>query len=201
MADRLGDVFITVIPTMKGSQNSLGKEIRESLGSQTDKAADEAGGRAGPKLGKKLGTTAMAAFAGLGFGAMLSQAITQGLELESATSKISAQLALTGEESAKAGRVAGALWADAYGETASDTAKATGAIMSSVKGMRTASEAEIQAMTGKAMSLAEAFDLDVSQAAQAAGQMIHVGPVNRPWGHWLPPQQAEPSPLIKPATR
>jgi hypothetical protein len=47
--------------------------------------------------------------------------------------------------------------------------------MSSIKGMRTASEADVQAVTANVMDLAAAFDIDVSRAAQVAGQMITSG--------------------------
>ena len=117
----------------------------------------------------------IAAAAGAAIGAAVAAGISKSMDLEKATDKLAAQLGLTKGQSESAGRVAGALYAGAYGESMEDVTDAVGAVMSSVKGMRTASEADIQSMTAKVMDLASAFDIDVSRAAQVAGQMITSG--------------------------
>ncbi len=177
----LAKVFISVIPTLEG-KSKFGKNVKQDIEQElvpaTEQATEKASTKASDKgtlLGKRLGLKAAASFAALGLGAMLGQALAQGMDLEVANSKLTAQLDLTSQESAKAGKIAGDLWANAYGDSAADTSQAVGAVMSSIKGMRTAGEGDLKAMTAKTMSLASAFGMDVSEAAQAAGRMIDSG--------------------------
>lgn len=171
----IAKAFVTVIPSLRGAKKILSPEIKEALGGSTEKAADEAGKKGGKRLGKGLALKASATIAALGLGKMLAEGLAQGMDLEKAQGRMTAQLALTADESEKAGRVAGGLWASAYGDNAGEAGDAVAAVMSSIRGMRGASEADLQALTGRAMSLASAFDLDVSQAASAAGQMVEKG--------------------------
>ena len=171
----LAQAFVTVIPSMKGAQGTIRKELGGALDEGAQDAADSAGDKAGAGLGKKLALTAGAAFAALGVGAILADAIGQSMDMEKANAKLTASMNLTAEESQKAGAIAGSLWSQAYGESASDVSDAVGSVMSSIKGMRNASQPEIEAMSKHVMSLAEAFDMDVGEAAQAAGQLVQSG--------------------------
>jgi phage-related minor tail protein len=117
----------------------------------------------------------IAAAAGAAIGAAVVKGVMDSMDLEKANDKLAASLGLTKGQSEAAGRVAGALYAGAYGDSMEDVTSAVGDVMSSIKGMRTASEADVQSMTAKVMDLAAAFDIDVSRAAQVAGQMITSG--------------------------
>lgn len=117
----------------------------------------------------------MGAAAGVAAATALASGLMSAVDAEGAVNKLAAQLDLTKEESAKAGKIAGALYADNYGDSMEDVTAATGAVMSSIKGMRDASEGDVVALTGQLMSLASAMDIDVAQAAQVAGQMVTTG--------------------------
>jgi hypothetical protein len=118
---------------------------------------------------------AIAATAGAGIAAALGAAVVGGMNVEQANDKLSAQLGLTEAESARIGGVAGRLYADAYGGSIEEVNTAVGAVVSSISGMRDASNADVEAMTAKALDLASAFELDVARATQVAGQMITSG--------------------------
>jgi phage-related minor tail protein len=74
-----------------------------------------------------------------------------------------------------AGQAAGKLYENAYGESMADTAAAVRATFSGGLLKDDATPAQIEALTGKAMSLAQTFDQDVGPLAAAAGQMIKTG--------------------------
>lgn len=125
-------------------------------------------------LGDKKWTVAAGA-AGAAAGAALGVGLAGAIEMDTATRKMNAGLGLTGADAEKAGAVAGSLYSQAYGESMEDVTNATGAVMSSIAGMRTASEADLERITAKAMDLATAFDVDVAEATATAGSLIKNG--------------------------
>lgn len=94
---------------------------------------------------------------------------------EQGNDRLAAQLGLNPQEAAAAGRVAGALYRDAYGESLGQVNTAVDAVMSSIDGMRTASEADLRSVTATALDFASAFEADVSGAAALAGNLIRNG--------------------------
>lgn len=89
--------------------------------------------------------------------------------------KLASQLGLDPKQAEQAGRVAGALYRDAYGESLEQVNTAVGAVISSIDGMRTASAADLEAVTGTALNFAAAFDTDVTEAVGLAGNLIRNG--------------------------
>jgi len=121
--------------------------------------------------GMKLAAGAVA----VGVGAALVGGIQQGVELDEAQHKITAQLGLTAEESARIGEIAGKLYADAYGESVEDVNTAVQNVVSSIGGMRDASSAAIEDMTAKALNFGTAFEVDTARSTQVVGQLIKGG--------------------------
>lgn len=117
----------------------------------------------------------MAAAAGVAIGAALAAGIASAMNTDKANDKLAASLGLTAKESEKAGKTAGKLYAAAYGSSMEEVNGAVEAVMSSIKGMRTASSADVEAMTAKVLDMAAAFEIDAGRAAQVAGQMITSG--------------------------
>lgn len=115
--------------------------------------------------------TGIGAMAGVSLGASL----VQGISIDQANSKLAAQLGLTKEESARIGGVAGDLYADAYGESMEQVNTAVGSVMSSIKGMSTASSADLESVTQKALNFASTFDVEVDRAVQSVGTLINSG--------------------------
>jgi hypothetical protein len=115
--------------------------------------------------------TGIGAMAGVSLGASL----VQGISIDQANSKLAAQLGLTKEESARIGGVAGDLYADAYGESMEQVNTAVGSVMSSIKGMSTASSADLEDATQKALNFASTFDVEVDRAVQSVGTLINSG--------------------------
>lgn len=126
--------------------------------------------------GQKIlaGFNKAAGLAGAAAGGAIMAGLAGAFEQEDALAKLKAQ-AGGAAWAANAGKAAGNLYANAYGESMTEVGDAVKAVMSQGLLDTTASTAEIESLTGKAMSLAQAFDQDVTGAVNAAGQMVKTG--------------------------
>ena len=120
-------------------------------------------------------TTKVLAGAGVAAGAAFAGALVKGIGIEKSRDRLAASLGLTGKEAARAGKIAGNLYAAAYGDSLEEVNTATAAVMTSIKGMATAPAADVETLTGRLLSMSTALELDVTRAAQVAGQMITNG--------------------------
>lgn len=168
----IAKAWVSIIPTAKG----MGKGLENELGGM-----GEAGGKKASKgleKGMKGGFAnigKLALGAGLAAGAALGGGIASAIEMDGATRKMNASLGLTGPEAERAGKAAGGLYTSGFGESMGDATAATEAVISSIGGMRDASEADLQAMARSMGTVATIAETDVAQAAQIAGQMITTG--------------------------
>lgn len=125
-----------------------------------------------PAMSKAVGAVAAGAAA---MGAAFIAGVSKALDHEAAADKMAASLGLSGEESARLGGIAGKLYAQAYGDSIETVSGAVESVISSIRGMRGASTAEVQAVTASVLDLAGAFEMEAGRAAQVAGQMITTG--------------------------
>src|SRR4051812_26725853 len=103
----------------------MGKPIKIAIladGKQAKKETADTADSMGDSFGKLLDGLKLvpALAAGAAVGALLVKGFTDALDLEDARGVMTAQLGLTGPESAKAGKIAGDLYKEAYGESISD---------------------------------------------------------------------------------
>lgn len=117
----------------------------------------------------------VAKLAGAGVGLALVGSLVTAINMEPARAKLTAQLGLTGPESARLGGVAGKLYAANYGEGLEDVTGAIRSVIQNIDGMRNASSEDLQQITAKVMSLSSAFDQDLGATTRAVGQMIRTG--------------------------
>lgn len=117
----------------------------------------------------------IAAGAAVAIGVALGAGIVSNLNIDAGNQKLAAQMALTEEQSAKAGKAAGAVYAANYGESMEQVQQATGAVMSSIGGMKDASEADLEDITAKVLNLANTFDVDLAEASATAGSLMKNG--------------------------
>lgn len=132
--------------------------------------------KAGDKL-KEFGGkgAALAATAGVAVAGAFAGSLLANMDIEKSNDKLAASLGLTEGESARVGKVAGSLYADAYGDSMEDVDTAVAAVMTSIKGMATASSQELQGVTADAMNFAAAFDVDVERAVSSVGIVLKSG--------------------------
>lgn len=137
-----------------------------------EKAADKIGGmfdKLGGSWGKVLGGAGVAA------GAAFATSLVGAMNLEPSRDRVAAALDLTKDQAKIAGEVSGNLYAEAWGESAEEVDGAVEAVMSSIRGMRQASEKELHHTTQSALTFATAMQVDVVRAAQVAGNMVSNG--------------------------
>ncbi|WP_320069600.1 phage tail tape measure protein [Micromonospora sp. RTGN7] len=155
MALKLGEL----VAYLKADDTALDRTIKAARGK-----LEQAGQKAreyGPMVGAALA-------AGIGAG------LLGGLELEGARAKLAAQI---GDPvlAKQLGDVAGKVYGRGFGESAADAMLAARAVMQGGLLPPGADAAVIEDITVKTQALAQAFDLDVTQAARAAGQMVKNG--------------------------
>lgn len=113
-----------------------------------------------------------AAAAGLAAGAAFAGQFLEAMGNEVSSDRAAAALLLNAEEQSRAASVVSAVWKQAYGETRDEVTGAVEAVMSSIQGMRAASEADLEALTIKAISFATAFEIDIAQGVAYASTLI-----------------------------
>ncbi|WP_067184632.1 phage tail tape measure protein [Microtetraspora niveoalba] len=115
------------------------------------------------------------AAAGAAIGQMLMAGLSSAMDAEDAKAKLFAQLGTTPAQSERIGKVAGKVYADAYGESMSDVTDAIKSVVQNIDGMRGASEASLTAVSKRAMDVATVMDEDVGAVTRAVSQMLRTG--------------------------
>lgn len=165
----VGYATLQVIPSVRG----IGNEIRRQLVPPAKEAGEEAGREAGGGFRDKLtaGIKAGAAAAG----AALTYGLVKAVEQEKAGSKLAAQLGLSKQQAARLGKVAGSVYVKGYGDSLGQVNDALRALATNGVAAVNAPKRELVGLSKSALSVAETFDVDVTDAAAAAGQMIRTG--------------------------
>lgn len=140
-------------------------EAVKGIGKQFDKLNGQVKKAAGPAMAAG-GAAAGAAFVG---------GVTNAIQLQSARSKLEAQLGLTKTQSAKVGKAAGALYSKAYGDSMEDVQGAITSVIQNMDGMRDASVGALQQVTARAMNTASVMDEEVGGVTAAVSQMLRTG--------------------------
>ncbi|MDV6290331.1 phage tail tape measure protein [Streptomyces sp. UP1A-1] len=173
MAVEVGVGYVSVVPEARGFGRLLNQQISGESAQVGTGAGQEAGrgflGGIGGVL--KTGVAAVGAAAGVLFAAGFAKAVEQ----DKSNAKLGAQLGLTEQESARAGKLAGKVYASGYGESIDQVNQSLKALAQNGVASINAPQKELAGLSKTALNLAEAFDVDVADAARAAGQMMRTG--------------------------
>lgn len=115
------------------------------------------------------------AIAATAVAAAFSVGLAKAINADAANDKIAAQLGLTEDEAAKVGAAAAGAYGNAFGENMDAVRSATAGVVGSIKGMREASEEEIQGITEKVLTLSDGFEMEADRISQVVGQMLSSG--------------------------
>ncbi|MFJ5638643.1 phage tail tape measure protein [Streptomyces sp. NPDC093223] len=149
-----------------------GDDLGDGLGDSSDEGADEAVGGVLEKLGKlKAGALAIGAAAG----AFLMDAMGTAIEQDQVTGKLQAQLGATAPQAERYGHVAGQLYANAVTEDFEGATEVISAVMRAGIAPPDATNEQLQSIATNVSDLANTFELDLGQTANAVGQMIKTG--------------------------
>ncbi|WP_445524807.1 phage tail tape measure protein [Streptomyces cyslabdanicus] len=155
----------------RDSGDQAGEGFMSRMRSSASGGVSELAGNIRSGLAGKLGLAAVGAAAGAALMAGISTAMEQG----QVTGRLAAQLGATGPEAQRYGHVAGQMYAAAVTEDFQGAADAISATMRAGIAPPGATEAQLQSLATKVHDVSETFELDLGQAANAAGQMIKTG--------------------------
>jgi phage-related minor tail protein len=120
----------------------------------------------GSALGVLGGATAAAAFV---------SAFGKGMDALDAQTGLRVQLGTTGPESERLGKVAGSLYSRAYGDSLAGVGDAIKSVMQNGLVPEDATNAQLESITGKVLSLSAAFKTDLGGTTAAVGQLLKTG--------------------------
>ncbi|WP_406200168.1 phage tail tape measure protein [Streptomyces sp. NBC_01017] len=170
LGDGLGD---GATRAARRAGDDAGDALGDGLTRSGSAGADEAGETIGQRLTGRLKLAA--AGAGVAAGAVLVAGFQEALDQSQITARLGAQLGTTPAVAQRYGKVAGALFKDAIVsdfQTGADTIRAIASEGLLPPG---ATNAQIKDISANAADLANAFDVDVAMAAQAAGIAVKTG--------------------------
>lgn len=121
---------------------------------------------------KSIGSSMMQWAGGLAIGATISKGIVDNLEIGAATAKLGGQLNLTKEVSANAGKLAGEVYRDGFGQSVPEVTAAISTVGQSLLNLNTASDESIKGITSKVMGLASTFDQDLNEVVRATSALV-----------------------------
>ena len=114
---------------------------------------------------------------GVALGAELVDQFMGAVERDSERDRLAASLGLSDAGAERAGAIAGGLYANAYGDSLGQVNEAIAAVGSTLAPIDSwaTTDAELTALTAKALDFATVFDADVTDAVAKAGFMVQQG--------------------------
>ena len=128
-------------------------------------------------FGKSIGGIFQGLGVGVGFALAdgLGSAFSSALDIGAAQDKLAGQLGLTGAEAEKYGKIAGNLYAGAYGESLEQVGDVVASLSRTV--FEDVEAPELEKLAGIALSMEGAFDGAATEYVQLAGQLQNQGVV------------------------
>ncbi|MGW6008679.1 phage tail tape measure protein [Streptomyces sp. NPDC055210] len=170
---RAASVWLDVLPSMAEFRRQLRRDLEDPVRQSATRAGDAGGEGLMQSMGGKMKAGALAT--GAVVGTLVAKGVQEAIEKQAATGKIKAQLGLSPAEAKKAGAAAGKLYAGTVTETIEDGAAAVKAIMSAGLAPEKATTKQLASIATKAQDLTTLFEVDLGQAANAAGQAVKTG--------------------------
>lgn len=168
--DKAGDGFASSLESAGSSASSAlssGFDVDGIADMLTEKIG--ALGEHGGKLGMAFGAIGVAGGAAVAVGMM------QGWENEAAGDKLAAQLGLTGKDAEKAGKIAGDLYVQNFGDSIGDTAEAVRLVQGAFGDLTKMSAKDFETLAGQALTFTDVMGQDLPMSVNAAAQMIRTG--------------------------
>lgn len=165
---------------MEQAAERAGQEAGEEAGEAFAEGVEEGADGAGQQLtanmeGARAGVAGAAAAVGAAAAAALVGAMTEAFEQSRIVGRLEAQLGATPAEAKKYGEIAGDMYAEAITQDFQQAADAISATMRSGLLPADATNAQIKSIATKVTDLANTFEFDLGQTANAVGQMIKTG--------------------------
>ncbi|MEU0584591.1 phage tail tape measure protein [Streptomyces sp. NPDC006132] len=181
--DSSADRIDRALDDVEASAESLGHSVAEAA-DDTAAALDEMGDSAARVEGEAqqaangvegaLGGIAATA-AGVAVGALFMEGLNSAMDMGAATHKLQAGLDLTAAEAQRAGDLAGDVFSAGFSDSVTGASDALGAVIGAMGDVGDFTDAELRQMTKSAIALGDTFEMDIPEAATAAGALIKQG--------------------------
>jgi hypothetical protein len=178
-AVEVGVGYVSVIPSARGYASELQRQIARPTEQVAGRVGEQAGQATGRRMLASLGTALKVGVVAVaaGAGVLFAEAFTQAIEQDASNAKLAAQLGLSPKESQRVGQIAGAVYAKGYGESIDQVNESLRTLTQAGIVAVGAPRKEVEGLTKSALTLAQTFDVEVGDAAKAAGQLIRTGMV------------------------
>lgn len=113
--------------------------------------------------------------AGLGIGALITKGITDNLDISQANTKLKAQMGLTSGEAEKAGKIAGTVYRDNFGESMDEVNESIKAVGNNFGDLGELAPEQIKGISEAALGLSSVFGVDVAESTKSAAQLVKNG--------------------------
>ncbi|NUW33416.1 phage tail tape measure protein [Nonomuraea sp. SMC257] len=166
------------------SGEDAGKKFGDGVEGSGGRGGGGGGGGGGSRMagigssligGLKAGAIGVAAVAGAAIGDALTGAIKTAMEREDLFATLSVKVGAFGAESERLGKIAGDLYADAYGESLGDVTDALAKVLQNIDGAGKAGDGALKDMTAQALTVSKVMDEDVGAVIRAVSQMLRTG--------------------------
>ena len=170
---RAASVWLDVLPSMAEFRRELRQQLEEPVRQSATRAGEQGGESLMAGISGKMKAGALAA--GAAAGLLVAKGLQEAMEKQAATGKLKAQLGLSAKEAKTAGAAAGKLYANAVTESIDEGANAVKAIMSAGLAPEKATTKQLATIATSVQDVATLFEVDLGQAANAAGQVMKTG--------------------------
>lgn len=171
MAADLGTLQLDVRARLDNLDRDM-RDVRQRAGRGGEDAGEEAGDGMGRGFSK--GKAALAA-GGAALGVAAFAGFKNALDNEQANANFAASLGLDANQSAAVGKIAGELYADNFGSSLEEINTAIGAIHAADLVNINGPKADIEDLTGKVLTLADVFEVDMPKAVNTLGVIVKNG--------------------------
>lgn len=183
----IASAFVSLVPSMRG----FGRAVERQMGPVGDRAgqqfgqdfndaasAEVTGGGGlgnlpaeGEGIGAKFGKLFGAA-AAIGISAAVVGSVNEAINQGAIVDKFAAALGQTPKQSAKFGKIAGDLYANAYGESFEDVASAVATVQSSFQNL---GGKQLKTVSAQALDFASIFDIELPRALSVSSTLVKQG--------------------------
>lgn len=165
------------VKSESSSMDAAAKAAGKSAGKEVSDGVKDGEGRLGEVMKGGLDEATPAALTsaaamGAAVGAVILDTISESLERNSLSKVLEVRLGAGAKVSGEAGRIAGDLYYENFGDSLEQVYDAVDAVGRSLTDMNARGGGDLKRLTGKALNLASVFGVDVADAAYAAGVVV-----------------------------
>jgi len=173
MPVEVGVGYVSVVPEARG----FGRLLNQQISGESARAGTSAGEDAGDGFLGGIGGKLKAGIVGVaaGAGGLFAVGFAKAVEQDKATAKLGASLGLSEKDTARAGKIAGKVYADGYGESIDQVDESLKSLQRNGVAAISAPRKELVGLSKDALNLAEVFDADVAGSTKAVGKLMSTG--------------------------